>query len=99
MKHFSASCVFLYCLLFELWQRPPIFFVIENIMAALTFYNNFWLPLIQDIRLRDEANQGTVTKTFKRVLELQSHLSYRIRFSLRVGIVLLLFPVIVFRRT
>ncbi|KAH6791474.1 hypothetical protein C2S51_006480 [Perilla frutescens var. frutescens] len=37
----------------------------------------------EDIRLRDEANLGGKTKTFKRVLELQSHLSYRIRFSLR----------------
>lgn len=37
----------------------------------------------EDIRLRDEANVGGNTKTFKRVLELQSHISYRIRFSLR----------------
>ncbi|XP_057766165.1 protein MICRORCHIDIA 3-like isoform X2 [Salvia miltiorrhiza] len=37
----------------------------------------------EDIRLRDEANHGTTTKTIKKVLELKSHLSYRIRFSLR----------------
>lgn len=37
----------------------------------------------EDIRLRDEANHGSKTKTFRRVLELQSHLSYRMRFSLR----------------
>ncbi|XP_047971089.1 protein MICRORCHIDIA 2-like [Salvia hispanica] len=40
----------------------------------------------EDITLRDEAKQGgtgNTTKTFKRVLELQSHISYCIRFSLR----------------
>ncbi|KAI3451015.1 hypothetical protein Pfo_007680 [Paulownia fortunei] len=37
----------------------------------------------EDIRLRDESNHGNVSKTSKKVLELQSHLSYRIRFSLR----------------
>ncbi|XP_073038347.1 protein MICRORCHIDIA 2-like isoform X1 [Primulina eburnea] len=37
----------------------------------------------EDIRLRDEANQGTMSKTYKRVLELQSHISYRMRYSLR----------------
>ncbi|GER40393.1 histidine kinase [Striga asiatica] len=37
----------------------------------------------EDIRLRDEANQGNVSKATKKTLELQSHLSYRIRFSLR----------------
>lgn len=37
----------------------------------------------EDIRLRDEANRGNPSKTLKRVLELQSHISYRIRFSLR----------------
>ncbi|XAR73817.1 hypothetical protein NMG60_11007911 [Bertholletia excelsa] len=36
----------------------------------------------EDIRLRDEANRG-VTRTNKRVLELQSHMSYRLRYSLR----------------
>ncbi|KAK6125701.1 hypothetical protein DH2020_040551 [Rehmannia glutinosa] len=33
----------------------------------------------EDIRLRDEANHGNVSKASKRVLELQSHLSYRMR--------------------
>lgn len=33
----------------------------------------------EDIRLRDEANQGSLLKPTKRVLELQSHISYRIR--------------------
>ncbi|KAL2532428.1 Histidine kinase [Abeliophyllum distichum] len=37
----------------------------------------------EDIRLRDEANRGNPSKTHKRILELQSHISYRIRFSLR----------------
>ncbi|KAL3818797.1 hypothetical protein ACJIZ3_004702 [Penstemon smallii] len=37
----------------------------------------------EDIRLRDEANQGNVSKVMKKVLELQSHLSYCIRYSLR----------------
>ncbi|KAL7144167.1 hypothetical protein ABFS83_08G240700 [Erythranthe nasuta] len=35
----------------------------------------------EDVRLRDEANNGNTSR--KRVLELQSHLSYRMRFSLR----------------
>ncbi|XP_012845242.1 PREDICTED: MORC family CW-type zinc finger protein 4 isoform X2 [Erythranthe guttata] len=35
----------------------------------------------EDIRLRDEVNNGNTSR--KRVLELQSHLSYRMRFSLR----------------
>ncbi|KAG6397395.1 hypothetical protein SASPL_143562 [Salvia splendens] len=40
----------------------------------------------EDITLRDEAKHGgtgNTTKTSKRVLELQSHISYCIRFSLR----------------
>ncbi|CAA0839235.1 Histidine kinase-- DNA gyrase B-- and HSP90-like ATPase family protein [Striga hermonthica] len=37
----------------------------------------------EDIRLRDEANQGNASKATKKTLELQSHLSYRMRFSLR----------------
>nr|GMD49135.1 protein MICRORCHIDIA 2-like [Ipomoea batatas] len=37
----------------------------------------------EDIKLRDEANHGSVSKTFKRVAELQSHISYRMRYSLR----------------
>ncbi|KAL3633207.1 hypothetical protein CASFOL_022969 [Castilleja foliolosa] len=41
----------------------------------------------KDLKLRDEVNQGNVSKS-KRVLELQSHLSYRIRFSLRIIIIL-----------
>ncbi|PIN15799.1 hypothetical protein CDL12_11551 [Handroanthus impetiginosus] len=36
----------------------------------------------EDIMLRDEATHGNMSK-YKRVLELQSHLSYRIRYSLR----------------
>lgn len=37
----------------------------------------------EDIRLRDEVNHGNASRTYKRVLEMQSHLSYRIRYSLR----------------
>lgn len=37
----------------------------------------------EDIRLRDEANAGNLSKPNKRVLELQSHISYRLRYSLR----------------
>ncbi|XP_038702683.1 protein MICRORCHIDIA 2-like [Tripterygium wilfordii] len=37
----------------------------------------------EDIRLRDEANGGGLKKLHKRVVELQSHISYRLRFSLR----------------
>ncbi|XP_044469189.1 protein MICRORCHIDIA 2-like isoform X2 [Mangifera indica] len=37
----------------------------------------------EDIRLRDEANHGHLKKLSKRALELQSHISYRIRYSLR----------------
>ncbi|XP_052196796.1 protein MICRORCHIDIA 1-like [Diospyros lotus] len=37
----------------------------------------------EDIRLRDEANSGAMSRTNKRTRELQSHISYRIRYSLR----------------
>ncbi|CAI9110863.1 OLC1v1010954C1 [Oldenlandia corymbosa var. corymbosa] len=37
----------------------------------------------EDIRLRDEANAGNLQKPNKRRLQLQSHISYRLRFSLR----------------
>ncbi|XP_031260787.1 protein MICRORCHIDIA 2-like [Pistacia vera] len=37
----------------------------------------------EDIRLRDEANHGHLKKLSKRVLELQSHITYRFRYSLR----------------
>ncbi|KAI5684138.1 hypothetical protein M9H77_05366 [Catharanthus roseus] len=37
----------------------------------------------EDIRLRDEANRGSISKPTKKTLELQSHISYRLRFSLR----------------
>ncbi|KAJ9147017.1 hypothetical protein P3X46_029223 [Hevea brasiliensis] len=37
----------------------------------------------EDIRLRDEANRGGQTKLHKKIVELQSHISYRIRYSLR----------------
>ncbi|KAL6986907.1 hypothetical protein U1Q18_012672 [Sarracenia purpurea var. burkii] len=37
----------------------------------------------EDIRLRDEASRGSLSRTRKKVLELQSHISYRIRYSLR----------------
>ncbi|KAE9607743.1 putative histidine kinase-like ATPase domain-containing protein [Lupinus albus] len=38
----------------------------------------------EDIRLRDEANQGDVKKLRKKAVQLQSHISYRMRYSLRV---------------
>ncbi|XP_065852635.1 protein MICRORCHIDIA 2-like [Euphorbia lathyris] len=37
----------------------------------------------EDIRLRDEANHGEKRKVHKKVVELQSHISYRCRYSLR----------------
>ncbi|KAL3345998.1 hypothetical protein AABB24_024782 [Solanum stoloniferum] len=37
----------------------------------------------EDITLRDEANLGNTSKTNKRGRELQSHISYRLRYSLR----------------
>ncbi|KAJ8451964.1 hypothetical protein Cgig2_007447 [Carnegiea gigantea] len=37
----------------------------------------------KDIKLRDEANRGSGTKVYKKTLELQSHISYRLRYSLR----------------
>lgn len=37
----------------------------------------------EDIRLRDEAHRGSVSKVNKRTVELQSHISYRMRYSLR----------------
>ncbi|XP_059437585.1 protein MICRORCHIDIA 2-like [Corylus avellana] len=43
----------------------------------------------EDIRLRDEANNGSLTKLSKKVAELQSHISYRIRYSLRAYVSIL----------
>lgn len=44
------------------------------------------MMLLQDIRLWDENNHGIETqKTHCKVLKIQSHISYRIRYSLRVG--------------
>ncbi|GMH14893.1 hypothetical protein Nepgr_016734 [Nepenthes gracilis] len=37
----------------------------------------------EDIRLRDEADRESSSRLNKRTLELQSHISYRIRYSLR----------------
>ncbi|KAG9132279.1 hypothetical protein Leryth_012958, partial [Lithospermum erythrorhizon] len=37
----------------------------------------------EDIRLRDEVNQGGSSKANKKIAELQSHISYCIRYSLR----------------
>ncbi|GAV72195.1 HATPase_c_3 domain-containing protein [Cephalotus follicularis] len=37
----------------------------------------------EDIRLRDEANRGGTTKLQKKTAELQSHISYSLRYSLR----------------
>ncbi|XP_022136619.1 protein MICRORCHIDIA 2-like isoform X2 [Momordica charantia] len=43
----------------------------------------------EDIRLRDEANQGGLKKLRKNVAELRSHISYRIRYSLRAYVSIL----------
>ncbi|KAG5530274.1 hypothetical protein RHGRI_030593 [Rhododendron griersonianum] len=43
----------------------------------------------EDIMLRDEANRGSLSKTHKKVLELQSHISHRIRYSLRAYVSIL----------
>ncbi|XP_061999830.1 protein MICRORCHIDIA 1-like isoform X2 [Rosa rugosa] len=37
----------------------------------------------EDIRLRDEANHGNLTKLNKKTVDLQNHVSYRLRYSLR----------------
>uniref|UniRef100_A0A7C9AK86 Adenosinetriphosphatase n=1 Tax=Opuntia streptacantha TaxID=393608 RepID=A0A7C9AK86_OPUST len=37
----------------------------------------------EDIKLRDEANRGSGTRVHKKTVELQSHISYRLRYSLR----------------
>lgn len=37
----------------------------------------------EDIMLRDEANQGSITGISKRTAALQAHISYRLRYSLR----------------
>lgn len=43
----------------------------------------------EDIKLRDEANRGSLSKPNKRTVELQSHISYRIRYSLRAYVSIL----------
>jgi len=40
----------------------------------------------QDIMLRDEAKHGNGKKLDKKTVQLQSHIFYRIRYSLRVMI-------------
>lgn len=37
----------------------------------------------EDIKLRDEANRASGTRVHRRTIELQSHISYRLRYSLR----------------
>ncbi|KAI9109779.1 hypothetical protein K1719_019409 [Acacia pycnantha] len=37
----------------------------------------------EDIRLRDEVNRGDMKKLTKKTVQIQSHISYRIRYSLR----------------
>jgi len=46
-------------------------------------YEHLW-SFAQDIMLRDEANHGAEKKLTKKTVQLQSHISYRIRYSLRV---------------
>ncbi|OIV93745.1 hypothetical protein TanjilG_07648 [Lupinus angustifolius] len=43
----------------------------------------------EDIRLRDEANQGDMKKLHKKAVQLQSHISYRMRYSLRAYVSML----------
>ncbi|KAK7360111.1 hypothetical protein VNO77_02087 [Canavalia gladiata] len=43
----------------------------------------------EDIMLRDEANQGAGEKLSKKVVPLRSHISYRIRYSLRAYVSML----------
>ncbi|KAK7262898.1 hypothetical protein RJT34_30479 [Clitoria ternatea] len=43
----------------------------------------------EDIKLRDETNHGVVTKLNKKIVQLQSHISYRIRYSLRAYVSML----------
>ncbi|XP_028774654.1 protein MICRORCHIDIA 2 [Neltuma alba] len=38
---------------------------------------------VEDIRLRDEVNRGDMKKLNKKTVHLQSHISYRFRYSLR----------------
>lgn len=43
----------------------------------------------EDIRLRDEANNGAEKTLRKKTIQLQSHISYRIRYSLRAYVSIL----------
>ncbi|ESW28090.1 hypothetical protein PHAVU_003G258200 [Phaseolus vulgaris] len=44
---------------------------------------------VEDIMLRDEANHGAEKKLNKKTVQLQSHISYRIRYSLRAYVSML----------
>ncbi|CAJ1942451.1 unnamed protein product [Sphenostylis stenocarpa] len=44
---------------------------------------------VEDIMLRDEASQGAEKKLNKKTVQLQSHISYRIRYSLRAYVSML----------
>ncbi|CAN0861472.1 Protein MICRORCHIDIA 2 [Linum grandiflorum] len=70
------------------WAEPIVFSSQDDWSSNLNLILE-WSPftskeelLEQDIRLRDEVNHGQV-KLNKRVVEIQSHVSYRLRFSLR----------------
>lgn len=47
--------------------------------------------MMQDIQLRDEATRGSTAKLHKKTIELQSHISYRLSYSLKVASQILIY--------
>ncbi|XP_017436584.1 protein MICRORCHIDIA 1 isoform X2 [Vigna angularis] len=71
------------------WPEPIVYSSQDEWTANLKTILD-WSPftskeelMLQDIMLRDEASHGAEKKLNKKTVQLQSHISYRIRYSLR----------------
>jgi hypothetical protein len=67
------------------WSAITIIFILD-IVQYLDSNDNLICSSAQDIMLRDEAKPESGKKLNKKIALLQSHISYRIRYSLRVMI-------------
>ena len=90
-RHWTSQCLYLWI---ESFWSPCHYsfyevdmyiclYLIDKRSLTSRFLQFFYVLFQKDIRLRDEALHGT-KKLHKKMVELQSHISYRIRYSLRV---------------
>ncbi|WVZ25237.1 hypothetical protein V8G54_003781 [Vigna mungo] len=61
----------------------------EHVDAILEGVPSDYAHVVSDIMLRDEASHGAEKKLNKKTVQLQSHISYRIRYSLRAYVSML----------